>query len=210
MKRFLNYIGQLRLYSLVDLILLLVVLRANTVEFIGVILLHVAFLTYLENTHSHKYRSKIPYWISYVLMALGLAVYGKIEGFIYLFFSFLYAQKVKKLGFVSPLFRGFQNFFIVAGVIGYQTPLPYIIGGLFFIRNLVGDFRDVEKDKKEGMKTVPVLLGVKRNIKYIHLIFIIFTSVVWWYLSLLSIGWLLLIIIIEILTYNLTPRSAAS
>ncbi len=206
MNRIKNYIGQLRLYSLADLILLLVAIRADRLEFIGAIILHIAFLAYLENKHSHPYRARVPRWISYILAIIGVLVYGKIEGIIYLLFGFLYVKKTRKLGFVSPALRGLQNLFIVAGVIGYHSVVTYIVGGLFLIRNLAGDFRDMAKDKKEGMRTFPVIIGVNNNFKYIHIILMIFTSAVWWYLSSTSISWLILIIIIEISTYNLTPR----
>jgi hypothetical protein len=110
MKRFKNYIGQLRLYSLADLVLLLIALQAGTPQFIGAIILHVAFLAYLESSHSHPYRAKVPRWISYALAIIGVVIYGRIEGLIYLFFGFLYTQKIKGLGFVSPLFRGLTKF----------------------------------------------------------------------------------------------------
>lgn len=168
--------------------------------------MHLAFLVYLESRHSHSYRAKVPRWISYVLAILGIIFYGKIEALAYLFFGFLYTQKIKQFGFASPLFRGLQNVFLVSGIIGYTSPLTYLVGFLFFLRNLAGDFRDAGKDKKEGVGTIPVLIGIDRNVKYLHLAFTMFTSCVWWYLSTLSIGWLALVILIEASTYNLTPR----
>ena len=206
MKKIKNYIGQLRIYSLADLALLLIAIQADTPQFIGAILLHIAFLAYLENKHHHPYRAKVPLWISYVLAIIGVVIYGRIEGFIYLFFGLLYTQKIKGLGFISPLLRGLQNLFIVAGIIGYYSPLTYIICGLLLLRNLSGDFRDIEKDKKDGMKTIPILIGLNKNIKYIHLIHTILTSIVWWYMSSLPIGWLLFVIITQVSTYHLTSR----
>ncbi|MES3006103.1 MAG: hypothetical protein V4664_04115 [Patescibacteria group bacterium] len=206
MKRFKNYLGQLRLYSLADLVLLLIALNADTAQFIGVLILHIAFLAYLENKHSHPYRAKVPRWVAYLLAIVGIFIFRKIEGLIYLLFAFLYTKKIKNLGFMSPLFRGLQNLFIIAAIIGYQSPIAYVASGLLLLRNLAGDFRDLEKDKTERMKTIPILIGMNRNIKHIHLIFTIFTSTVWWYLSPLSILWLLLIIVIQVCTYNLTPR----
>lgn len=201
-----NYVGQLRLYSLLDLVLLLIALGSAPRLFIGALMLHIGFLAYLEGKHSHPYRNKIPQWISYALLIIGAITYGKIEGLFYILFSVLYVQKTKNLGFLSPLLRGLQNFFIIAGIIGYHSPLTYVASGLILFRNLTGDFRDTEKDRREGTNTIPVILEIKRSVKYIHLIFTIFTSVIWWYLSPLSIEWLLLIILIQLSTYNLTPR----
>jgi 1,4-dihydroxy-2-naphthoate octaprenyltransferase len=206
MKRLKNYIGQLRLYSLADLILLLLAVKAAAPQFIGVILLHIPFLAYLESSHLHPYRAKMPRWIAYVIAIIGVVTYGRTEGLIYLFFSFLYTQKISKFGTLGPVFRGLQNLFIIAGIIGYNSSTPYIVGILFFLRNLAGDFRDTQKDKKEGMKTIPIVIGMKRNIRYIHLILMILTSVTWWSLSSIPAIWLLLVITIEVLTYNLTPR----
>ncbi len=206
MKKVKSYIGQLRLYSLADLVLLLIAIQAEVPQFIGAITLHIAFLAYLESKHSHSYRAKVPLEVSYVLAFIGAVIYGRIEGFIYIIFSVLYTQKIHKLGFVSPVCRALQTLFIVAGIIGYYSPITYVAAGLLFLRNVAGDFRDTEKDKKEGMKTLPVLMGANRNVKYIHLILTIVTSTVWWYLSPLYVGWLFLVIVIQISTYNLTSR----
>jgi 1,4-dihydroxy-2-naphthoate octaprenyltransferase len=148
----------------------------------------------------------VPQWVSYALFVVGAVAYGKIEGLAYILFSYLYTKKITNFGFASPLFRGLQSFFIVAGVTGYHSPIAYVVGGLLLLRNLAGDVRDSGKDGKEGMRTIPVIIGMKNNIKYIHLISTILTSTVWWSMSTLSIAWLLLVIVIQITTYNLTSR----
>lgn len=206
MKILLNYLGQLRLYSLVDLALLLVALNTGQLQFIGAIFLHVSFLAYLESRHSHAYRAKVPRWISYVLGIIGLVIFGKIEGIFYIVTSYLYTKKTKKLGWLSPFSRAFQNLFIVAGIVGYSSPLAYVVAIIFFVRNFVGDLRDVEKDRLEGVRTIPVILGAKKSIPYVHLLTTIFTSFIWWSLSPISIIWLILVVIVQICSYNLTPR----
>ncbi len=206
MKTLLNYIGQIRFYSLADLVLLLVALGTGTNQFIGALILHIAFLAYLENKHAHSYRTKIPSWTPWFLAIIGLILYGGIEGFLYILASFLYTRKAKGLGVLSPLFRGLQSFFIIAGIVGYFNLITYVASALFILRNLIGDFRDIEKDRKEGMRTIPVILGLTKNIKHFHLIATIFTSTIWWSISSLSIIWLFVVILIEISTYNLTPR----
>jgi 4-hydroxybenzoate polyprenyltransferase len=204
--KFKNYIGQLRLYSLVDLVLLLAAINTEIHVFIGALLLHVGFLAYLELRHSHEYREKAPQWVPYILLMLGIILYARWEAFAYILFSFLYTQKISKLGRISPLCRGLQNFFIVAGIVGYHSWLPYAVFILLVLRNLAGDFRDVEKDTREGLKTLPISLGMKRSLKYIHLGFVIMTSVIWWSVSTLPISLLGAVILIEILSYDLTPR----
>lgn len=206
MKKINNIIGILRLYSLVDLILVLIVIKSSVCEIFGAVLLHIAFLAYLEYKHSHEYRIKVPFLWTPLFGISGLILYSHIEGFGYWLTSYLYTKKTKSLGWFSPIARGVQNFFIVAGIIGYNSYLTFFIPFLFFIRNLMGDFRDVEKDKKEGMKTIPVLLGFNKSIKGIHLIATLFTSTIWVYLGGISILWLIPIYLIEIKTYNWTPR----
>src|SRR3989344_3885227 len=204
--KILNYLGQLRLYSLADLALLLVATRATTYQFWGAILLHIAFLAYLESKHAHTYREKIPTSISYILAIVGLFFFRKIEGLLYLLAGYFYTKKTKNLGWISPFFRGLQNIFIVGAITGYASSFPYIVGLIFFIRNFIGDMRDTEKDRMEGTKTIPVLLGIKKNIKHVHLFATITTSIIWGFLSPISITWLAAVIVIEIATYNLTPR----
>lgn len=206
MTKVTNYIGQLRIYSLVDLVLLLIAVQADTLQFIGAIMLHLGFLAYLESRHSHAYREKIPRWVAYVVAGIGLFFYRKIEGLLYLCFSFLYTKKNKRWGFVSPFFRGLQNLFLVAGITGYHTYLPYLVAGLFLLRNIIGDVRDAGKDTKEGMHTIPILMGMKKNHRFVHLFFTIGTSILWWSLSPLGVSWLLLAIVLEVGTYHLTPR----
>jgi 1,4-dihydroxy-2-naphthoate octaprenyltransferase len=206
MKNLKNYIGQIRLYSLIDLVLLLVVLKVNLLEFVGVIILHIAFLAYLESRHAHLYRAKVPKGIAYGLAMGGLFFYAKPEGIAYLIFGFLYTQKNKKLGCLSPVCRGAQYLFIVAGGIGYTTLFPYFVGILYFIRNLAGDFRDIEKDSKEGMKTLPIIFGFRKDIKHIHLIVTIVISLLWLYISILPPALFLLIVLFQYYTYHLTPR----
>jgi 1,4-dihydroxy-2-naphthoate octaprenyltransferase len=206
MKIFLNYVGQLRLYSLADLVLLLVALRTGLPQLFGAVILHLAFLAYLESRHAHEYRAKVPRWIAYILAIFGLFLFGRVAGLLYLLTSYLYTKKTKNLGGFSPIFRALQNLFIVAGIIGYLSPLTYVVATIFFLRNLAGDFRDVEKDIKEGVKTLPIILGFKKSIKNIHLIATIITSVIWWSISTISIVWLVIVVFLELITYDLTPR----
>src|SRR3989339_908300 len=206
MKIFINYLGQIRLYSLTDLVLLLVVVGTGYHQLFGAVVLHLAFLAYLEHRHAHPYRAKVPVVVVCVLALTGLVYFGKIEGLFYLFFSYLYTRKTKERAFLSPVFRGLQYFFIVAGIIGYSSLIPYFVAIVITIRNLVGDLRDTEKDRKEGVRTIPVVLGVKRSIKHIHLVAMIITSVLWWLIATnpVSYLWLLVVICIEVSTYYLT------
>jgi len=203
----LNLLGQIRIYSLIDLIILLIAIDTPKLKFIGVILLHLGFLLFLEYTHKHKYRVKFPKYLWILFILIGIVLYNSPLVLGFLVFSFLYAKKnLPILCPYSPIFRGIQSYFLVAGVIGLFNPFSFLVGILLLLRNFAGDLRDITKDQKEGMNTLPVILGFSNNVKYIHLIFILFTTFIWWYLADISIIWILIAYMLQIGSYNLTPR----
>lgn len=206
MKKIIDYIGILRFYSLLDLVLMLLAIKASVPELVGAVFLHIGFLAYLEYKHAHIYRVKVPYITSVLFTIIGVVSYSHIESFGYIISSYLYTKKTKKLGWFSPIARGLQNLFIVGGVIGYSSTLSWLAPTLLFIRNAMGDFRDTTKDKSENMKTIPVLLGFAKSYKNIHLLSVLLTSTVWVCILGINILWLLPVYLVEIYTYNLTPR----
>ena len=208
MKNFLNYLGQLRLYSLADLILLLAVSGARQSELFGAVLLHVGFLAYLESRHGHSYRKSIVPYLWIVLGIAGILLYGHIiAAILFAGASYAYTLKTKKsFGIYSPFIRGMQYLFLIGGIAGFTAALPWIAFPLIVVRNLAGDFRDIEKDKNESMRTMPIALGFKKNIPHIHLISTLITSCIWWSFGSISVAYLLIVLLIEIATYDLTPR----
>jgi len=207
MKTFLNYLGQFRLYSFTDLILLLIATQTGYLSFLGVLFLHLGFITFLETRHSHPYRKQMPKWLCIFLTIIGIILYGHLEVIPFLLVSYLYVKKTEKyFGYIAPILRGFQYFFLLGGLIGYHNPITWIALLVIFVRNFAGDLRDVAKDINEGIKTLPTLMGLKNNIKYIHLITMLTTSLIWWSFSSLSFWILLLVFVVEITTYNITPR----
>lgn len=202
-----NYIGQLRIYSLLDLIVLSATINANMQEIFGIVFLHIAFLLFLEKKHAHIYRKSFPEHSWIPLIVVGIMLYGHyFESIAYIFFSFLYTTKNKKyMGVFSPLFRGLQYYFIVAGITGYSVLFPFIVGIVIFFRNLAGDYRDIEKDKREGILTIPHCLGFKKDID-VYLIFLLSSTTIWWYFSKIPFLVLVIILITQIAVYKLTPR----
>ncbi len=207
MKVFLNYLGQLRLYSLVDLVWLLLATQATFAQGLGVLFLWIGFLAHLELGHKHSYRTKLPKYLDYVLFLAGLLLFKKTEGILFIFLAYLYTKKKHSYwGVASPFLRGAQNFVLSAGIVGYLNPLSLFAFSLTLIRNFLGDLRDVKKDGEEGMKTIPVLLHMKCPWKYIHLAGVMATSAVWWSFTDVSVVFLFLVFAVQIGTYNLTPR----
>lgn len=206
-NKLLNLFGQIRLYSLADLTLLLIAIKTNSLQFIGVIFLHLGFILFLESIHKHKYRISFPKWLWILLSLIGIVFYSSFSVIGFIIFSFLYAKKnLPKLGPYSPIFRGLQNYFLTAGIIGFLNPLCFIAGGLIAFRNFMGDIRDISKDRKEKLNTLPISLGFKKSISYIYLVALLLTTFVWWNISDVSVIWLLVIYAVEIGTYSLTPR----
>jgi len=168
-KTLLNLLGQVRLYSLIDLILLIIAIKADNYQFFGIIFLHLGFLLFLEHNHKHKYRMPFPKHLWVLLILTGIVLYQSFFVIGFLICSFLYTKKnLSNFSPFSPFLRGLQYFFLVAGVIGFQHPISFIAGGLMMLRNFAGDLRDITKDKKEKMKTLPIVLGFSKDIRYIY------------------------------------------
>lgn len=202
-----NIIGQIRIYSLVDLILFAYAIGANRLEIVGIVLLHVSFLFYLESVHKHSYRKPIPSFVWIIGAIIGIAFYPKLSVIGFIIASALYANKNKNpLSYISPFIRGLQNYFLAAGILGFTSPVSLLTLFLLTIRNFTGDLRDITKDKKENMITLPIVMGFNRDYKNIHLYTLFITSFVWWYVSDISIIWLIGIYLVQTLTYNITAR----
>lgn len=206
MNKFLNIVGQIRFYSLVDLILLFFAIGSKNIQVISIVFLHLGFIFYLEFVHKHSYRVKLNSSIWIFLSLVGVFLYPSWYVFGFALFSFLYAHKDKKmLGPFSSFFRGLQLFFLVSVVAPFSA-YAFLACGLLFLRNFIGDLRDIVKDSKEKMRTLPIVLGFKKDIKYLHLIFVLITSFIWWYISGFGLLILLLVYLIEVGSYYLTSR----
>lgn len=208
MKDFLNYLGQFRVYSALDLLLLLVAAGATNYEIAGVLLLNFGFMAHLEVLHKHSYRKNIPYIVPIILYIPGLFLFSRLEGFIYVILSHLYGQKKGNvLGVISPVIRGLQTYVLIGAVSGYTSTIALLGLLLIILRNLVGDLRDVSKDKVEGVKTLPILLDQNRDVKYGHLMALFITTIVWWTFTTLAWPILILVLLVEWATYYWTPRT---
>lgn len=206
LKKFKNYIGQLRLYSLADLVLFLWAAGATAQAFAGGLVLWIGFLCYLEGKHRHAYRQSLVPYIWLPLLAWGELWY-RDWGVVFFFFGILYAEK-KRPGFVAiaPLFRGAQMVALAAPLLGIEHPFTWAAGVLTVFRNLLGDIRDAGKDAQEEVLTIPVLVGLRRNVPYIHLIGMMATSFIWWSWGDMPMWVLFGTWVVQLSTYHLTPR----
>ena len=136
---------------------------------------------------------QIPVWAWVILCGVGIALRPHWTTAAYIVCSAMYIKK----GILAPFFRGLQYFCFV------PTPLVFtLITG----RNIAGDLRDVTKDKREGTKTIPLVMGVNQDFKSAHILALFATTFVWWYIADISVLWLVLVYLIQLLPYNLTPR----
>lgn len=206
-NKIINIIGQIRIYSLIDLILFAYAIGSTNIELLGIAFLHISFLFYLEYTHKHNYRLQLSQYVWIFFAIAGIALYRKVTVIGYIIASMLYVKKDKWFFWsFSPIARWLQMYFITAGIVGFLNPLSLLAFILLAIRNFTGDLRDVTKDKNEKMNTLPIILWFKKDYKNSHLLFLFITSFIWWYISGLWIIWLIGIISLQIATYNITTR----
>ena len=208
LKAVLNYTGQLRLYSFLDLFIFATALTTDWATIGGIALLWLSFLLYLESRHKDKPRLKINemVWLGPFVAALFLVPIWVAVGFAV--FSYLYTKKKESfvLGVSAPLWRALQNAIIAAA---FNWRLALLAFVLTFIRNVIGDLRDVRDDKVRNIATIPVAMGMNRNQSwafYGHLVFTIFTTLVWFNFSFLDKNLIIPTILIQVISYPLTPR----
>lgn len=203
-KKCLNYLGQLRCYSLVDLILLLITAKISGQQFWGSIGIWIGFLAFLESRHNHEGREQVPSWSAFLLMVAAIPFFGIEKGLLFCVLSFLYAQKNRGWwGLVSPFCRGLQTVIMVG-----LGPFGWVAGVLMTARNVLGDGRDTLQDRQEGLKTWTVVLGIKADWLFLHFFAVIFTTLIWWSAANLPPFWLVSALAVEAGAYWLTPRSS--
>lgn len=204
----LNYLGQLRLYSFLDLLIFATALTHDPKIIAGIGLLWLSFLLYLEIRHKDAHRLEINWfmWLVPFTLALLWVPFWVVIGFAVVSYSYTNKKKNLFFGVTSPFWRGLQNGLLAAA---FDLRLALLAFVLTVIRNLIGDLRDVHDDKVRGVKTIPVAFGLIRNQTwafYGHLIFTIFTTLIWFNFSFLNTVLIIPIILIQIASYPLTPR----
>lgn len=202
-----GFIQVLRVYSLVDLALLMYVLEASERQLIGVLCLWVSFLLLLEWGHQHQYRPTVRTWSWIALGTLGLVLLPKLESVGFLLLGYLYTKK--DCGYwaaIAPLIRGLQTVVLILAI-SASLQLGLLAGVAITVRNLLGDVRDAGKDRTEGMKTIPVLLGLRRNVRHVHLV-ATYGTTAFWAFGFGDVSWWTVAGIwgVQSVTYHLTPR----
>lgn len=208
MKSLLNYLWQLRPYSYADLLLLLLTCRANGQEILGVSCLWFGFLIHLEWRHKDVGRLRWPGFLWILVWVIGFVILYRMSSLFFLGFAILYSFKKRNkfIGLFSFVINGCIKGCLVATLASASPAMIALVILVMSIRNLAGDIRDAGKDAAEGVMSLPIFLGYRRNTGTVYPACLVATSILWTVLGDLS-GWLLATaLIIEWATYHRTPR----
>lgn len=195
------------MYSYVDIILMLLAFKADVITIVSCSLLWFGFLIHLEWRHRDKGRLLWPVWSWIIPWIFGIIIHPSIFQIPFIVTCVAYSLKKQFnwIGLISWIINGSIKAWIVA-----MIPAPFwgvfLVGGIMCIRNLAGDIRDAGKDSAERVLTLPVVLGLKKNVPYIYPTCLVITSILWVYIGGISFLWLIPVFIIQSLTYHLTPR----
>lgn len=203
-----NRIGQLRPYSYTDLLLLLAAAGASAPEFVTCSGLWFGFLIFLEWVHRDEKRAPWPWW-GWALPWLGVAAYVHTVSVLpFLLLSVLYALKKQFaiLALISPILNGALKGTLLLLVPSVTTQFAAGVGVACGVRNLFGDFRDVEKDRRQQVHTIPVRLGLQRDVKWLYPVGLAATTLAWVIAGPLPWWTVLVAWFVEWQTYRLTPR----
>lgn len=202
----LNRLSQLRLYSYIDLLVLVHWLGISGRGVVGLSLLWFGFLIFLEWTHRDRGRAHWHplAWIS--AWALGLGAVASFAGLAFIAVAILYSYKKRfsALAAISFVLNGLLKAILVWGAATFAATILILTVTAF--RNLAGDFRDVRKDRLDGVVSIPVRLGLTEDVRWLYPASLAATTLTWGLLGGVSIPVVLACLVAEMTFYPLTPR----
>jgi hypothetical protein len=203
----LNYLGQLRAYSYADLLLMLSAAGAGALVDVRASLLWFGFLIHLEWRHRDVGRARWP-WYAGTMLWLAAIVLTGFAALPAIAFSLMYSLKKRYpvIALVSPFVNGCIKTSLALLAPGAGFVFLLIVCTSTALRNLLGDVRDAGKDAAEGVKSLPVLAGYRRNTAWVYPIGLASTSVLWTVYGHLPLTWLIVAGLVQVGTYRLTPR----
>lgn len=202
-----NRWSQLRAYSYVDLVLLLVAAGASGAGLLASSFLWFGFLIFLEWVHRDRGRLTWPAWTWLVLVGIG-AVLSGLAALPFVALAFLYTLKKRfaPLALVSPVINGALKASLL--VVADAASCGWLVAVLLLtgVRNLFGDIRDVEKDRLDGVRSAPIRCGMVSGSAWLYPLALGLTTLVWvvagglpWWT--VPAAWA-----VQRMTYPLTPR----
>jgi 1,4-dihydroxy-2-naphthoate octaprenyltransferase len=207
-RKVVNYVSQLRPYSYADLVLLLGALSASRSDFVQCSLLWFGFLIFLEWWHKDDGRLPWPWFAWVITWMAAVAINPTPHLFAFALVAIVYSAKkrLSAVAVVSPIVNGAVKGSLALLIAGTSWETALIVTTVMAARNLAGDFRDTVKDRAQGVQTVPVRLGITRDIKRLYPAALASTSVFWVVWGGLPAWSVLPVWFIEATTYGLTPR----
>jgi isopentenyl-diphosphate delta-isomerase len=209
LKKILNYIGQMRIYSVIDICIFAAALTSDWKSIVGVGILWASFLLYLENQHQDELRLHISQfaWLIGIFIPFLLPIWLL---FMFAAFAFMYTKKKRNrfFGYTSPIWRGLQNAVIAYA---FMPRLALLALTAYAIRNFIGDLRDAGGDYRNRIQTLPVRMGFRRNqgwAFYGHLACVITTTIAWSQYAGINEELLVACILIQLASYPMTPRTS--
>ena len=209
-KNILNYIGQLRIYSLLDFIVFSTALTNNISTIIAMTSLWCSFVLYLEYIHKDHLRLPVSFLAPLTLFIIPFFFLPFWIPLLFGLFSFLYTKKKHSqfFGITAPLWRACINATLT---IAFNPALTLITVLIIFTRNFIADFRDAHYDKNNGTITLPVFLGYKKNAQWVffaHPLSVMLSTLVWFHYSFINTSTLCLILFTQAIVYVITPRAS--
>ncbi|MFI9583132.1 hypothetical protein ACIHCQ_15085 [Streptomyces sp. NPDC052236] len=208
MERALNYLGQLRIYSYVDLVLLFLSLDAQPRQLLGLSCLWFGFLIHLEWQHRDVGRLHWPWpaWAVPSIAGTVLVADPACVPFLALAAGYSLKKRIPMLAAISPLLNGGLKIALIAPLAGADAEAVLLVFVLMTMRNLLGDVRDAAKDAREGVASIPVRMRYKKHTPLVYPVGLAATSAVW--VALAGLPWWtwLCVVAVQALTYRLTPR----
>lgn len=203
-----NRLAQLRPYSYTDLVLLLAAAGASGSEFVTCSGLWFGFLIFLEWVHKDDKRVRWPWWAWALPWLAAVAYVHTMSVLPFLVLSLLYAlkKKVAVLALISPILNGAMKASLLLLVPAASTQFALEVWAATGLRNLFGDFRDVVKDRRQHVHTIPVRLGLQRDIKWLYPAGLAATTLAWVIAGPLPSWTVFVAWFVEWRTYRLTPR----
>ncbi len=167
------------------------------------------FLIYLECRHKDRGREIWPEWVWCLLWIVALLIVKEPALtllFIIVAVAYTYKKYIPFLGLVSPFVNGLVKTSLVLASGFHSTQFLLLIFIVMSARNFMGDLRDITKDSNDGAQTIPIRLGIKKDIRWIYPASLVLTTLLWGWIAGLSLPIIISLNILQLLVYPLTPR----
>ena len=175
----------------------------------------------LRTEHIRRYVKYIPLidFLAIIIAISTLLYFGKLPAlFFWLFLLFVgifYSVFLKKITKTLVAFKSFviASVYVLLVVFlsiyySFSPNLPFFLVLIFvylrlFMITVFFDIKDVDSDKKEGLRTLPIILGQKRIVDFLIVLNIVsaFPIVVGLYFHILPVASLMLLIVIPYALY---------